>query len=120
MVPNTRVAEPTSHTSLASAGRLPARRIHACSPTNLVSPARPQYPTRANVMQQLMYRLGMAERIHLGASAGQQRGVEELALAGARTGGGVYCMLNALGGSRGAAARRGGPGAGGREARGKS
>lgn len=33
-------------------------------------------------MQQLMYRLGMAERIHLGASAGQQRGVEELALAG--------------------------------------
>ena len=41
-----------------------------------------QYPTRASVLQQMMYRLGMAERIHLGSSATQQRGVEDLALAG--------------------------------------
>lgn len=34
-------------------------------------------------MQQMMYRLGMAERIHLGTQAGAQRGVEGLAQAGA-------------------------------------
>lgn len=35
-------------------------------------------------MQQMMYRLGMAERIHLGTQAGAARGVEDLAQAGAR------------------------------------
>jgi hypothetical protein len=42
-----------------------------------------QYPSRASVTQQLMYRLGMAERLHLGTAASQQRGVEELAQMGA-------------------------------------
>lgn len=41
-----------------------------------------QYPTRASVMQQMMYRLGMAERIHLGTAAGPQRGIEDLAQMG--------------------------------------
>ena len=68
-----------------------AKRLQTCGTIQFAHPPRLpphpsalalQYPTRANVMQQLMYRLGMAERIHLGASAGQQRGVEELALAG--------------------------------------
>lgn len=40
---------------------------------------RMKYPTRASVMQQMMYRLGMAERIHLGTAAGPQRGIEDLA-----------------------------------------
>lgn len=44
---------------------------------------RMKYPTRASVMQQLMYRLGMAERIHLGTAAGQQQRLDELALADA-------------------------------------
>lgn len=41
-----------------------------------------QYPSRTSVMQQMMYRLGMAERIHLGTQAAQQRGVDDLAQAG--------------------------------------
>eukprot|EP00887_Chlorella_sp_A99_P001797 scaffold19.g1797.t1 len=40
-----------------------------------------RYPTRSNMLQQLMYRLGMAERIHLGQGVAAPRNADEAALA---------------------------------------